>query len=68
MTRENLALAEQSIADHDTTADPRPHLEAALAHVEAALTVYDPEHMSHDHGTATRLRDRLAARLAALGG
>jgi len=63
MAQENLALAEEARADHDSTADPRPHLTAALAHVEAALTVYDPEHMSYDHDTATRLRDRLRDRL-----
>ena len=30
MTRENLAIAEEAIADHDATENPRPHLEAAL--------------------------------------
>ena len=66
MTQENLAHTEKAIADHDTTTDPRPHLEAALAHVEAALTVYDPEHMSHHFEKATLLRDHLKARLADL--
>lgn len=66
MTQENLALAEESLAGHDATADPRPHLLAALDHVAAALEVYDPAHMSYDYGTATDLRDRLTARLAAL--
>ena len=68
MTQNNLALAEEAIADHDATADPRGHLEAALTHVEDALTVYDPEHMSYDHGTATDLRDRIKAKLATLKG
>ena len=66
MTQENLAIAEEAIANHDTTPDPRPHLEAALRHVEDALTVYDPEHMSYDHAKATRVRDRMRAALEAL--
>ena len=62
----NFAIAEVARADHDTCADPRPHLEAALAHVTAALGVYDPEHMPYAHGRATVLRDGIAARLAGL--
>ena len=61
--QENLALAELSRANHGATADPRPHLEAALGHVTAALEVYDPEHMPFHHEQATRLRDDLLARL-----
>jgi hypothetical protein len=34
--------------------------------VEAALTVYDPENMSHDHETATRLREDIRERLGRL--
>jgi len=34
--------------------------------VEAALTVYDPEHMSHAHGTAVRLREDIRERLGRL--
>jgi len=67
-TQGNLALAEEAIADHGSTADPRPHLEAALAHVDAALRVFDPEHMPNDHNKATAIRDRIAAKLAALDG
>ena len=66
MTRENLAETEQARADHDSCTDPRPHLEAALAHVEAALTVYDPDHMTAWHEAAARLRNDIRARLAAL--
>ncbi len=66
ITQENMALAEMARAEHDTTADPRPHLEAALFHVENALRIYDPEHMSYDHGTATALRNRIQAALDAL--
>ncbi|MEM9474779.1 MAG: hypothetical protein AAGA71_05770 [Pseudomonadota bacterium] len=65
-TQENLALAHEAIADHPTTTDPRPALETALSHVEAALTVFDPDHMSYNHVKATALRDHLRARLAAL--
>ena len=61
----NLGNAARAIAAHDTTTDPRPHLLAALAHVEAALTVYDPEHMPYHHGTATLLRDAIRAALDA---
>jgi hypothetical protein len=63
MTQVNLAIAEEARTEHGATADPRPHLEAALGHVTSALEVYDPEHMPYDHGTATRLRDDLLARL-----
>lgn len=67
MTQENLALAEQARARHDSCTDPAPHLRAALDHVTAALRVYDPTHQSYDHDTATRLRDDLRAALAAGG-
>ncbi|TCP43102.1 hypothetical protein [Rhodovulum marinum] len=67
-TQENMALAEEAMAAHDATDEPRPHLEAALGHVEAALRVFDPEHTSHEHDQCTRLRDRIAAKLAALDG
>jgi len=64
-TRENMAILERSRARHDSCTDPLPHLRVALAHVEAALTVYDPEHMPHDHGTANDLRTEILADLAA---
>ena len=64
MTQENLALCEVARADHDATADPIPHLRAALEHVTAALTVFDPEHMPYNQTKATKLRDRINARLA----
>jgi len=63
-TRENLAIAELARAEHQATADPRPHLEAALAHVDAALTVFDPEHMPFNYEKATTLRNDIKARLA----
>ncbi|MEL6645799.1 MAG: hypothetical protein AAFQ79_17845 [Pseudomonadota bacterium] len=66
MTQENLALAHEAIAYRPTTTDPRLPLETALAHAEAALKVFDPEHMSYNHTKATTLRDRIQARLDAL--
>ena len=63
MTHVNMALAELAIADHDGTADPVAHLQAAFDHVEAALTIFDPQHLPYNHAKATRLRDRLRARL-----
>lgn len=62
-TKENLAVLEKSLADHDSTDDPEPHLQAALVHIEAALTVYPQAHSPFDFGTATRLRDQLRSRL-----
>ncbi|MEO1681594.1 MAG: hypothetical protein AAFU80_25915 [Pseudomonadota bacterium] len=65
MTQENMALLEVARADHDTCTDPRVALEAALGHVEAALTVYD-DTMGFFLDKATELRDALKTRLAAL--
>jgi tetratricopeptide (TPR) repeat protein len=64
ITMENLARAEAALADHAATDDPVPHLRAALTHVTAALTVFDPVHTSYLHEIASRLRDSLRARLA----
>jgi transcriptional regulator with XRE-family HTH domain len=63
-TQENMALLELTRAAHDSCPDPGPHLQAALAHVDAALEVYDPDHMAYDHGTATRLRNQILQLLA----
>jgi transcriptional regulator with XRE-family HTH domain len=65
-TQLNMVLLERARAAHDTCTNPAPHLRAALDHVTAALTVFDPDHMPYDHGTATRLRDDLLAQLADL--
>ncbi len=65
-TQNNLAIVEVARATHETCTEPRAHLEAALAHVEAALTVFDPDHTPRYHQTATALRDDIAERLAAL--
>ncbi|WP_299692906.1 hypothetical protein [uncultured Tateyamaria sp.] len=66
MIQGNLANVEKARAAHDSAPDPRPHLEAALAHVQNALRVYDPAHMSYDHGSATQLRNNIQAALDAL--
>jgi tetratricopeptide (TPR) repeat protein len=63
MTQENMAIAEFAWAEHPSAQDPKAHLRAALGHVEAALEVYDPENMPYDHGTATRLRERISTAL-----
>ncbi|MGB7316411.1 MAG: hypothetical protein WBC85_00425, partial [Planktotalea sp.] len=65
-TQENMAITEQGIAKHDTTSNPRPHLNAALTHVDNALKIFDPTHMPYNHGTATTLRSKILAELAAL--
>ncbi len=65
-TRENMALLEVARARHDSCTDPLPHLRAALGHVEAALEVYDPEHMSFYHKKASTLRDLLLSEIARL--
>ena len=66
MTTKNLGLAEEALADLEGCPDPRKHLEAALAHVAAALEVFDPEHMGYQFESTTRVRDRIAEKLAAL--
>jgi len=65
-TQLNIALTQRDLSRHDSCPDPHAALEAALVAVDDALTVYDPDHMSYDHGTATRLRDAILADIAAL--
>lgn len=67
MTQANLALVEENRAEHDAFDEPSQHLEAALAHLDNALRVFDPEHMLYNHGKATQARARIVAKLAALG-
>ena len=62
-----MLLAELAIAAHEATTDPRQHLETALTHAEAALTVFDPEHMSYNYEKAISLRDKLKEWLKELG-
>lgn len=63
MTQQNIAIAEQARAGHDTCTNPRPHLTAALEAVENALTIFDPVHMSYNHTKATELRDDIQVKL-----
>ena len=65
-TQFNLALAELALAQHEATTDPGPHLHRALAHVTAALEVYDPAQSPYNYDNAVRLRDQIAAALAVL--
>lgn len=62
-TQISMAFAFLHRADHDTCTDPAPHLRTALDHVEAALEVFDPEHMPFNHQRATALRNHLRQRL-----
>ena len=64
MTQENLALCHKAWAQHPACDHPAAQLRQALAHVDAALTVYDPDYMPYDYGTATRLRERILSALA----
>jgi len=63
VTMENLAAAEEAWAER--TGD-ESHVRAALAACEGALDEYRRARADHHIQTATRLRDRLAAKLAAL--
>ncbi|MEO0378655.1 MAG: helix-turn-helix transcriptional regulator [Pseudomonadota bacterium] len=65
-TQENIAINQKEIANHDICTDPKSALTDALAAVDAALTVYDPEHMSYRHNAAATLRDRILAQLKTL--
>lgn len=65
-THEDLAHAEKSLAEHPATDAPKPHLVSALTHVDDALTIFDPDHMSHNHAKASRLREAILAALDAL--
>lgn len=62
LTRESMGQAEAMRAD--SAPDPQPHLAAALAHVDAALEVFDAAGMTFNHQKAKALRDRIATALA----
>lgn len=66
ITQENMAIAERARAGHDTTSDPRPHLDAALTHVDNALRIFDPAHLSYNHAKASRLRADILNALSSL--
>lgn len=65
-TQGSLAVVEEARAGHETCIDPRKHLQAALAHIDAALRVFDPVHMPHDHSKVEALRTRIQSKLDAL--
>jgi len=64
-TQQNIAVALRQTAAHDSCTDPASALAQALTAVDAALTVYDPEHMSLHHAKATELRAEILAQLDA---
>ncbi|GIT90563.1 hypothetical protein JANAI62_10180 [Jannaschia pagri] len=66
MTQTNIAFALLARSSRPDAGHPANDLRAALDAVDGALEVYDPVHMSYDHGTATRLRDDIQAALDAL--
>lgn len=63
-THHNLGGAFQALGDLGE--DSAARYAAALAAVDAALEVFDPAHMAFDHAKATRMRARIAGKLAAL--
>ena len=66
MTQENIAVAHCEISEHDSCDTPKPELQKALAAIDAALTVFDPVHMSYNFQKATKFRKRILAKLDAL--
>ncbi|MEP5630438.1 MAG: hypothetical protein ABJP79_01000 [Tateyamaria sp.] len=67
MTQKNIALALLARAQRADAQHPRHELAAAQAAVDGALEVFDPEHMSYEHGSATRVRAVIQTALGALG-
>ena len=63
---ENIAVAHYQISEHDSCDTPKPELQNALAAIDAALTVFDPVHMSYNFEKATKFRKRILAKLDAL--
>ena len=59
LTQENIALALSQRAERQDAKNSRDDLLAALVAVRGALEVFEPEHLSYNHGTATRLRDSI---------
>ena len=66
MTQQNIAIAMLEKSRHGTATDAPADLLAALQAVEAALTIFDPEHLSYNHTKANRLREIILAALSAL--
>ena len=67
-TQINMANAEKDWVATGVCLDPAAHWRAALGSVEAALTVFDPEHMAYNHGKAAALREEILAGLAGAAG
>ncbi|MEP1013331.1 MAG: tetratricopeptide repeat protein, partial [Paracoccaceae bacterium] len=65
-TQENIATVLKDRALRSDAKDSATDLAAALDAVDLALEVYDPEHMSYRHGTATELRQRILSAIDAL--
>ena len=63
-TQKNLALVMMAFANHPATTEPRSFVESALEHVNASLEVFDADQTPRDHEKATRLREKILARLA----
>ncbi|MCB5199949.1 tetratricopeptide repeat protein [Loktanella sp. TSTF-M6] len=63
MTQENLALAFEAWASLIDDAEATAHLQTALTHVDAALTVFSKKQTPYNHDKATRLRDDIRAKL-----
>jgi tetratricopeptide (TPR) repeat protein len=64
--QENMAFAFVDLARHPSASEPKQYLERAKQHSEAALTIYDIEHLSRYHANTTFLRDDILAQIAAL--
>ncbi|MEM1302141.1 MAG: hypothetical protein AAGH17_06130, partial [Pseudomonadota bacterium] len=65
-THENLAIVRKAMARNEEGSLRCGNLMAALKHVDAALEVFDPEHMSFNHEKASALREDILAALAKL--
>jgi len=66
MTQANLALLELAWSKHESTEDPRSHLERAVEYNAAALSVFDATTSTYYHEAMTKDRDRIQAALDAL--
>ena len=65
-TQTNLAILHSQWSQRACCTDPAAHLADVLAHVDAALTIFHPEHSSYHHAWATSLRERILAAQEAL--
>ena len=64
-TQKNIGLTLEDLADIDPD-NAHTHLSNALQAIDNALEVFDPDHLSYEHGQCTTLRTRIPAKLAAL--